>query len=982
MKKLKAFTLIEMLIVCIIISIVFVAIVATSISGTNAAFRVINHSKALAGVRFSFDSMPDDLIRKAVSVDILDTKTDSTVIATINDKIGAKTIPVDEAYIYVSGDTVWLTDSGENRALYGSEFIKSMDVSVSKTVDAASSDCYVIYMTLKGHAGEDETSGDFSASRSYALINAMSSVSVPKKMGHENGDLYAGDVLHIKIAPFDFWNLRVIEDGSGMVLGDKTTINKGTKVNLAYNISLPKGAKDATKIQWCLSGTNAPASLTSSSDMSISKNDPNYNNSTNKTKYSWPLLIKTDDNKYRLANEKYISDDNSSLHSINSSGDAVGTLYYYIGGSKDFGGDFDSNGYLTDVNKAKSWGKYGYLRAWVEPRYTINGGSATKDGTNYNDQWSDTVCIGIERAGNSFFTDWVSAISNVTNDSEHSQDDGSSVKDEFDLSTASYETKLSFTKNSKQLSKVAKVISPKYLIDARSYDIYLDKINGGSGRSYTSLTNYSVIVDATINGNASNTTGFAITLNGYQNGIKVIAGAVNGYALFYAPGSMGFPIRLLGQDKPINPNSNQENPVSMNYACGVDELYSPLSADINSITNTQNNTMDKGAEPKKQKAFLGKFFNTQYYIGAIQNEVLSNVPESTSAEFKKNYNNGNGNGNSTKEAAYMRSGEHRFIITVLEYYDSDVNKNRLIVRVRMLKTLSMVMSETGKSELELRAEDPFLTGPQFYYSEPMWFGMFVGQKPVRSGDNYTFKTMRPGDKSALIPRTQRDSLYSESKAFYALQTPLQSGYVNRYAKGYINLNGYATNGGIYKQKALNPYEDLLDNPYPSYPYSYDGLAGLTNNGANRKRWIGISSWGDSPSLTIGEFTIAPGFNGNELKAIMPNGAQMYNMSDTWTSEDLTEYNACYNANIDGPSLWNSVLFDPNLVSNGNGNSNNSYGTRFTDTGGMPQICVMSLQHYGLDTESSPQCPICEAYKIYNSIAEEIRKRIHWGWSTN
>ncbi|MCD8162860.1 MAG: hypothetical protein LUE09_05325 [Synergistaceae bacterium] len=60
----------------------------------------------------------------------------------------------------------------------------------------------------------------------------------------------------------------------------------------------------------------------------------------------------------------------------------------------------------------------------------------------------------------------------------------------------------------------------------------------------------------------------------------------------------------------------------------------------------------------------------------------------------------------------------RFIVTLLEYYIDDEEYQRLLVRVRMLKNISDVTKDTGKTEAELREEDPFLIGPNFYLSEP------------------------------------------------------------------------------------------------------------------------------------------------------------------------------------------------------------------------------------------------------------------------
>jgi hypothetical protein len=68
--------------------------------------------------------------------------------------------------------------------------------------------------------------------------------------------------------------------------------------------------------------------------------------------------------------------------------------------------------------------------------------------------------------------------------------------------------------------------------------------------------------------------------------------------------------------------------------------------------------------------------------------------------------------------------------TVLEYYDWNQGKDenqekkypRYIFRVRLLKrTDPEVMDQVQLAEIKKR--DPWCIGPDFYASEPMWFGI-------------------------------------------------------------------------------------------------------------------------------------------------------------------------------------------------------------------------------------------------------------------
>ena len=189
------------------------------------------------------------------------------------------------------------------------------------------------------------------------------------------------------------------------------------------------------------------------------------------------------------------------------------------------------------------------------------------------------------------------------------------------------------------------------------------------------------------------------------------------------------------------------------------------------------------------------------------------------------------------------------MITVLEYYTSDEEKPRLLVRMRLLKNLADVIKETGKTEALLRAEDPFLDGPEFYYSEPAWYGVFVGQKPGydSASKKYSFKAVRPGDTSAAVVRTIMDKddsaqYYEQTPSYYAVQTPSTTlRYKNGYAvKGRIVKNSKDEivkifNGGVYKGTALDPRTELGGGN--------NSASVLGTLGPSRSRWMGIALWG-------------------------------------------------------------------------------------------------------------------------------------------
>ena len=316
------------------------------------------------------------------------------------------------------------------------------------------------------------------------------------------------------------------------------------------------------------------------------------------------------------------------------------------------------------------------------------------------------------------------------------------------------------------------------------------------------------------------------------------------------------------------------------------------------------------------------------------------------------------------------------MVTILEYHTGDKENPRLLVRMRLLKNLSEVMAKYPMmSERELRAEDPFLCGPRFYYSEPAWYGSFVGQKPkmVTTGTGnkttyqYIFKAKRYGADGADIERTVSTNengygYYNTGSNFYALQTPDINGANSRYKEGFsykIKNQTKTFNGGVYKAQSLDPRKEL-----GSYDKKDNNLGNLK---PDRYRWIGLAIWGgqlgNRSSVEIYDMTIAPGFDAGELRSITENGAQVFGMDETNGSfpTGLAEYSADRDTSV----KWNHELFGISSDGNGNQSHGNAYAGRFKNAQNETQPCVMSLQHVSSDYTSCG-CPMCEAYRKYNN----------------
>ena len=115
----------------------------------------------------------------------------------------------------------------------------------------------------------------------------------------------------------------------------------------------------------------------------------------------------------------------------------------------------------------------------------------------------------------------------------------------------------------------------------------------------------------------------------------------------------------------------------------------------------------------------------------------------------------------------------------------------------------------------------------------------------------------------------------------------------------------------------------------------------------RGRFLGINVWVNDIGnikdigMKLFEFNLAPGFSKAELKAIMPKGAKMYELSDLVGSDWQSNYPWLNSGNQN----MNSALFS-GASSNGDGN-----GSIYTKRGSG----IMGLQHIPSD---SCECPLC------------------------
>ncbi|MDD7649803.1 PilW family protein [Cloacibacillus porcorum] len=932
-KRRRAFTLVELIIGMVMMVIVMGGIITGLSMGLRLYGRAEANGKVTNGARFtaaSFKHKIWPMMSRASIVEILPNLPDVAVSDS------------EDCYVYLdeSEQCVKYRIGNRDEPLAGSEYITSLDFSVP----AASEDLaenFILKMRVEAQAPRVK-SAHVTLDIDSALINR------PAKRGSATkAAAYGGPVLHFNIFDFRELQLRNLSDDN-KILQNEETIEKDSVIQLRYNIIVPSDNKDATKTLYYISSESKPSLKKSAGYWEDGKSAfPDYNNEEIRSNYCWPLLITSGD-EYYLAGDQYkkASGKEDEFLKIPTSG----TFYVYTGkhlygNDSDFEDDGKLKSKLKDGEKVenvvKRFGSFGYLRAWVVPAYSDSDGGGFVRPKGY-EQWSVRVRIlqsnpdgqpwfrrftqhQVDRVSNNIFLD--------------STDSNFTAVGYINPETGEYRVKMEYHTGNNHI-QIGGALLPEDIGDARRYE---KKI---FNESYTNITNYSIIVDAEA---GTTTAGLALLLNGYRNN-----DATSGYCLYYDPGANGYPIRL--QNTTGNVNGYQRY--------GVQEIDSPIESVINNTTDIGSISGGSGG------TFYNNYYNPQYVNAALQNEFFKTKGKESDEQTLQRTK-----GDFTNECKVMQP-RRRYMVTILEYHTGDKENPRLLVRMRLLKNLSEVMAKYPMmSERELRAEDPFLCGPRFYYSEPAWYGSFVGQKPkmVTTGTGnkttyqYIFKAKRYGADGADIERTVSTNengygYYNTGSNFYALQTPDINGANSRYKEGFsykIKNQTKTFNGGVYKAQSLDPRKEL-----GSYDKKDNNLGNLK---PDRYRWIGLAIWGgqlgNRSSVEIYDMTIAPGFDAGELRSITENGAQVFGMDETNGSfpTGLAEYSADRDTSV----KWNHELFGISSDGNGNQSHGNAYAGRFKNAQNETQPCVMSLQHVSSDYTSCG-CPMCEAYRKYNN----------------
>lgn len=526
---------------------------------------------------------------------------------------------------------------------------------------------------------------------------------------------------------------------------------------------------------------------------------------------------------------------------------------------------------------------YGIIRARLKPRAVVSSGKVLE--TDY--VWSPYVTIG----NKTFWQTWLDAISGVPTEGFYNTNYGlDESKVELDVVTETEDLALGIKKSAKIKAAAGAFtvarLDYKYFDNDRLYNIWDARPASSASDTIPSLmtvTNYSVLVNMRLNDIAM----FGLTLSNTPN---TADGTVTNDAPF---NDLGYAVIMSVLDHDVDGGSDITSK-------GDFERGFFIQAMDGSGTNTSANTTFKTRGIQNcYYAPVNDYYNGNAYSPAhVQNTEFSY----------------------TDPDVWWRDGYHRVLYSVLEYYDKDQGKTRprYIIRVRFLKQPAD-LGLTAAQLADLRVKDPWFIGPEFFASEPMWFGDFVGDKIAF--DNRTVDVRRYNSPAVTTASSNVDIPNVSSDRFFGLI--------------------YSSISKIMKKIEMNLYTDARD--------TNGGLTDTRISLTDRDRYLGMMVYIKTPKSTetmnIYDISLVPGFTPDEIRSVLPANAKLYNVAETVPEvRRPTADNVWYQPGAPIRNL-NDALFGTNGYSDGTGNNGSRY---YPASPG-----ILGLQH----VPSSCTCPL-------------------------
>jgi|GEM_PF-1336095 len=552
------------------------------------------------------------------------------------------------------------------------------------------------------------------------------------------------------------------------------------------------------------------------------------------------------------------------------------------------------------------WGNYGIIRFYVKSKMKKVNGTDIFTGP---EKQSPFAAITKAERGGKLWKEWMKAIQDIFDGEQDVTgffNTSAMDQSEIHLDTAGGETYLTIKRNASGTagSVTVAVAGGALLADEKIEAMKTDSVNNDK-KSYTTVTNYSLIIDAdVIEGN-----GYGILLNG-ASAVETSSGFKDcGYLFQYDKAIDSFPMRLYyngTQDDSKHYGMELEYPNNSEYQWDYSSLISGTSS-----------------------SYKGPFYGPGY----LKNSKFAYTSDSQAE------NRG--------WQVFPWNERRRILITVLEYYLKNKGPAypKYIIRMKLLKPYA-----------DTSDDDPWQTGKDYFLSEPAWYGDFVGDEYQHAYQIFTNNQWQDVSKKTYdnaywwedkrVVRKFTVKNYS-SYSGNIVDVPendmnhnnAKSRYITKVPWGSTDGSG-STNAAVFYAKEMDVHADRNDK-------WDDNFHKLFSN-AKRTRYIGLRLWSDLASeVKFYSVNYAPGFTKQELQAIMPSGAKMYELGNGYNNDGTGETAV---SGVDQTHL-NTELFKNTgkNYSDGEGNGNSS-GYRG----------VMGIQHL----RNGCSCPICSKYAQY------------------
>ncbi len=260
------FTIVEMLIGVVMMSIVIAGIAFTVRSGFDLFTTADSNATVISGVRFTADSFKRTVAPMLNVTDEIELLSEGSAIPA--------SLSEDIHYVFLSNGSVVHRDSKGDHVLEGSEYIDNVEFSIP----AASEDTqenYIFKMTING-----KNSDYPNAKLDLEVVNAL--YNRPEKIGTPvSGDL-RGAILKVRASLY--LDRLDLYDNDTKIKLNGLTVHRGTDIEAVYDLINQTGTSrpmtDESVIEWFISGSV-------SADLSVTEAVPTE---FNRNSYYWQLV--------------------------------------------------------------------------------------------------------------------------------------------------------------------------------------------------------------------------------------------------------------------------------------------------------------------------------------------------------------------------------------------------------------------------------------------------------------------------------------------------------------------------------------------------------------------------------------------------------------------------------------------------------------------------------------------------------------------